>query len=152
MNLLPPFSLKNNELKDTFADSETFTNLAFHFTKCTIDMNNMILSSAITAIVGFIAGKLDLNPTIVVPAVSALAGILLKQNAQNGATSGLIGGGVLGAVTSLMGDPGLGGFLSSVLGENSGMLVGSLLGGGILGGAGGGIGGLLQGMTNKSKS
>lgn len=115
-------------------------------------MNNMLISSLITAVAGFIANKMGISPTIVVPVVSALAGILLKQNVKDGALSGLIGGGVLGAASSAMGDPGLGGILSSVMGENSSSLLGSLLGGGVLGGAGGGIGGLLQGMINKGKS
>lgn len=112
-------------------------------------MNNMLLSSLITAVAGYIATKLGINPAIAVPVVSALAGILLKQNVQNGAASGLIGGGVLGAASAAMGDPGLGGILTSVMGVGGGGVLGSLLGGGILGGAGGGIGGFLQGMINK---
>lgn len=113
-------------------------------------MKNMLLSSAITLVVGFICNKFlpAGSATWAVPAVSALAGILLKQTPQNGAVSGLAGGGILGAVLSAMGDGGMGSILSSVLGDNSGIL-GSLLGGGILGGAGGGIGGFLQGMLNK---
>ena len=112
-------------------------------------MNNMLISSLITAVAGFIANKLGINPVIAVPVVSALAGILMKQNAQNGAVSGLIGGGVLGAASSAMGDPGMGGILSAVMGDGSAGVLGSLLGGTILGGAGGGIGGFLQGMINK---
>lgn len=119
----------------------------FHI-KTNIFMNNILLSSAITAVAGFIASKLGISPTIAVPVVSALAGLLLKQSPQNGALSGLLGGGALGAASSAMGDPGLGSILTSVLGENSGML-GSLLGGGLLGGAGGGVGGFLQGLINK---
>lgn len=115
-------------------------------------MNSMLISSLITAVAGFIANKMGISTTIVVPVVSALAGILMKQNTQNSALSGLVGGSVLGAASSAMGDPGLGGILSSVLGDNSTTLLGSLLGGGVLGGAGGGIGGFLQGMINKGKS
>ena len=114
-------------------------------------MNNILLSSLVTAAGGFIANKLGLSPAIAVPVLSALAGILFKQSPQNGAAAGLLGGGVLGAASAAMGDPGFGSILASVLGENSGIL-GSLLGGGLLGGAGGGIGGFLQGMLNKGKA
>ncbi|MCC6280801.1 MAG: hypothetical protein IT262_09380 [Saprospiraceae bacterium] len=113
-------------------------------------MKNTLLSSAITLVVGFLCNKFlpAGSATWAVPAVSALAGILLKQTPKDGALSGLAGGGVLGAILSATGDGGLGSILGGVLGENSGLL-GSLLGGGILGGAGGGIGGFLQGMINK---
>ena len=126
-----------------------FNQLYLTHIKTSFFMNNMLLSSVLTAAAGFIASKLGISATIVVPIVSALAGFLFKQTPANGATSGLIGGGVLGAASSAMGMPSeLGGVLSSVLGENSGML-GALLGGGLLGGAGGGLGGFLQGMLNK---
>ena len=113
-------------------------------------MKITLLSSAITLVVGFLCNKFLTagSATWAVPAVSALAGILLKQTPKDGALSGLAGGGVLGAILSATGDGGLGSILGGVLGENSGLL-GSLLGGGILGGAGGGIGGFLQGMINK---
>lgn len=116
-------------------------------------MKNTLLSSAITLVVGFLCNKFlpAGAATWAVPAVSALAGILLKQTPKDGALSGLAGGGVLGAILSATGDGGLGSILGGVLGENSGLL-GSLLGGGVLGGAGGGIGGFLQGMINKGKA
>jgi hypothetical protein len=115
-------------------------------------MKNMLFSSLGTLIVGFICNKF-LPPgaaTWAVPAISALAGIFLKQSPQNAATSGLLGGGLLGGLSSAMGDPGLGSILAGVLGgETAGGILGSVLGGGVLGGAGGGIGGFLQGMLNK---
>lgn len=118
-------------------------------------MKNMLMSSAGTLVIGFLCNKF-LPPgmaTFAVPAVSALAGILLKQSPQQAATSGLAGGGALGLVTSLMGDGGMGSILSGVLGSGaaSGVLS-SVLGGGALGGAGGGVGGFLQGMLNKEKA
>ncbi len=117
-------------------------------------MNNMLLSAAITAVVGFICNKF-LPPgsaTWAVPAVSALAGIFLKQTPKDGALSGLMGGGVLGGLAGAMGDGGLGSILGAVMGDSANGVLGSVLGGGILGGAGGGIGGFLQGMLNKSKA
>lgn len=117
-------------------------------------MNNMLLSSLITAVVGFICNKF-LPPgsaTWAVPAISAVASIFLKQTPKDGALSGLMGGGVLGGVASSMGGGSLGGILGSVLGDGGGGLLGSILGGGVLGGAGGGIGGFLQGMLNKGKA
>jgi hypothetical protein len=118
-------------------------------------MKNMLFSSAGTLVLGFLCNKF-LPPgmaTIAVPAISALAGIVMKQGPQQAATSGLIGGGALGALSSLMGDGGMGSILSSVLGsEASSGLLGSLLGGGVLGGAGGGVGGFLQNMLNKEKA
>lgn len=71
-----------------------------------------------------------------------------------GATSGALGGGVLGIVASLLNDPAIGSnLLGGVLGqETADGLIGSLIGGGVLGGAGGGIGGFLQGMLNKAKA
>jgi hypothetical protein len=119
-------------------------------------MKNMLLSSAGTLVIGFLCNKFlpAGMATMAVPAVSALAGILMKQGPQQAATSGLLGGGALGALTSLI--PGAGGGLGSVLGsvlggDMAGGLVGSLLGGGLLGGAGGGVGGFLQNMLNKAK-
>ncbi len=127
----------------------------FYQYKTNFFMKNMLLSSLGTLVVGFICNKFlpAGSATWAVPAVSALAAIFLKQAPQQAATSGLIGGGALGAVTSLMGDGGIGSFLGSVLGgDMAGGLLGSLLGGGVLGGAGGGIGGFLQGMLNKSQT
>jgi len=117
-------------------------------------MKNTLISSLITLVGGFLANKFlpAGSATWAVPLISALAGIFLKQTPKDGALSGLAGGGVLGAVASGMGDPGLGSFLGGLLGESSGGMLGSLLGGGILGGAGGGIGGFLQGMLNKSQA
>lgn len=114
-------------------------------------MKNTLLSSAITLVVGYICNKFlpAGAATWAIPAVSALAGILLKQTPKDGALSGLAGGGILGAILSATGDGGLGAILGGVLGDNANGILGSLLGGGILGGAGGGIGGLLQGMLNK---
>ncbi|MEQ1745821.1 MAG: hypothetical protein ABMA02_10365 [Saprospiraceae bacterium] len=118
-------------------------------------MNNTLISSAITLVVGFLANKFlpAGSATWAVPLVSAVAGVLLKQSPKDGATSGAIGGGALGALASLIGDPSVGGMLSGILGgDTANGLLGSLLGGGVLGGAGGGIGGFLQGMLNKPKS
>jgi hypothetical protein len=126
-------------------------NLYFLTKQNVFSMKNMLLSSAGTLVIGFLCNKF-LPPgmaTFAVPAVSALAGILMKQDPQQAATSGLVGGGALGAITSLMGDNGMGTLLSSVLGSGA---LSSILGGGVLGGAGGGIGGLLQGMLNKEKA
>lgn len=118
--------------------------------KTTIIMNNMILSSLLTAGAGFIASKIGIPPSIVVPIVSALAGFLFKQSPTNGAAAGAAGGGILGAAAAGMGtDLGLGSILGSVMGDGGAGVLGSLLGGGLLGGAGGGLGGLLQGMMNK---
>lgn len=118
-------------------------------------MKNMLLSSAGTLILGYICNKF-LPPNIAamaVPAISALAGIVMKQGPQQAATSGLVGGGALGALSSILGDPSLGSILSGVLGDSTANgLLGSLLGGGVLGGAGGGIGGFLQNMLNKDKA
>ncbi len=130
--------------------------LTFYKTKFLL-MNSMLLSSVVTAVVGFLGNKFlpAGSSTWLLPLVSAVAGIIFKQNPKNGAASGAMGGGLLGAVLGGMGDaagPGLGGILSSVLGESSSGLLGSLLGGGLLGGAGGGIGGFLQGMLNKGGS
>jgi hypothetical protein len=118
-------------------------------------MKNMLLSSLGTLVIGYLCNKFlpAGSATWAVPAVSALLGVALKQTPQNGALSGLLGGGVLGAASSAMGDPGLGSLLSGVLGSDTANgLLGSLLGGGVLGGAGGGIGGLLQGMLNKQNT
>lgn len=127
--------------------------LIFNKTK-RITMKNILMSSAGTLVIGFLCTKF-LPPsiaTIAVPAISALAGIILKQGPQQAATSGAIGGGVLGALSSALGDPGLGSILSGVLGSDmANGVLGSLLGGGVLGGAGGGIGGFIQNMLNKSK-
>ncbi len=114
-------------------------------------MQNTLISSAITLIAGFIANKFlpAGSATWAIPLISAVAGILLKQTPKDGATSGLLGGGVLGAIAGAMGDGGISSVLSGALG--SGML-GSVLGTGVLGGAGGGIGGFLQGMLNKGKA
>ena len=113
-------------------------------------MNNMLISSLLTAAAGFIASKLGISSAIVVPIVSALAGFLFKQTPANGATAGALGGGILGAASSAMGMPTeLGSVLTAVMGEGNSGLLGSLLGGGLLGGAGGGLGGFLQGMLNK---
>jgi hypothetical protein len=118
-------------------------------------MKNMLMSSAGTLVIGFLCNKF-LPPgmaTLAVPAVSALAGIFLKQSPQQAATSGLAGGGALGLVSSLMGDGGMGSILSGVLGSDAASgILGSVLGGGALGGAGGGVGGFLQGMLNKTKA
>ncbi len=116
-------------------------------------MNNMLLSSGITAVVGFLCNKFLPGSAIwAVPAVSALAGIFLKQTPKDGAVSGLMGGGVLGGLASLLGDGGVGSILGAVMGDSANGVLGNILGGGILGGAGGGIGGFLQGMLNKSKA
>lgn len=116
-------------------------------------MNNMLLSSVITAVVGFLVNKfMPGASTWAIPAISALAGIFLKQSPKDGAVSGLMGGGVLGAISSAMGDGGMGSILAGVLGENANGILGSLLGGGVLGGAGGGIGGFLQSMLNKGNT
>jgi len=120
-----------------------------------IRMNNTLISSAITLVAGFLANKFlpAGSATWAVPLISAVAGILLKQSPKDGATSGALGGGALGALAGLLGDPSVGSILSGVLGgETANGLLGSLLGGGVLGGAGGGIGGFLQGMLNKGKS
>lgn len=117
-------------------------------------MQNTLISSAITLVGGFLANKfMPGSATWAVPLLSALAGVFLKQTPKDGAVSGLLGGGVLGAAASAMGDGGIGSILSGVLGgETAGGLLGSILGGGVLGGAGGGIGGFLQGMLNKGKA
>lgn len=117
-------------------------------------MKNTLLSSLITLVAGFLANKFlpAGSATWAVPLISAVAGVLLKQSPKDGALSGLAGGGVLGVVANLLGDPGVGSFLSGILGDNAGGLLGGLLGGGVLGGAGGGIGGFLQGMMNKSQA
>ncbi len=127
-----------------------FYQLFLSYIKTTIIMNNMILSSLLTAGAGFIASKLGISASIVVPIVSALAGFLFKQSPANGAAAGAAGGGILGAAAAGMGmDSGLGSILGSVMGDGGAGVLGSLLGGGLLGGAGGGLGGLLQGMMNK---
>lgn len=117
-------------------------------------MNNMLISSLITAVAGFICNKFlpAGSATWAVPAISALAGIFLKQTPKDGALSGLLGGGVLGGVAGAMGDGGLGSILGAVMGDSANGVLGSILGGGVLGGAGGGIGGFLQGMLNKGKA
>lgn len=117
-------------------------------------MKNMLFSSLGTLVLGFLVNKFlpAGSATWAVPLISALAGIFLKQTPANAATSGALGGGLLGAVDSAMGGTGLGSILAGVLGESSSGLLGSLLGGGVLGGAGGGIGGFLQTMMNKSSA
>jgi hypothetical protein len=114
----------------------------------------MLISSLITAVAGFICNKFlpAGSATWAVPAISALAGIFLKQTPKDGALSGLLGGGVLGGVAGAMGDGGLGSILGAVMGDSANGVLGSILGGGVLGGAGGGIGGFLQGMLNKGKA
>ncbi|MCB0533393.1 MAG: hypothetical protein H6574_16810 [Lewinellaceae bacterium] len=117
-------------------------------------MQNTLISSAITLVAGFLANKFlpEGSATWAVPLISALAGVFLKQTPKDGGLSGLLGGGVLGAVASATGDGGLGSILSAVLGgDTANGMLGSILGGGILGGAGGGVGGFLQGMLNKGK-
>jgi hypothetical protein len=117
-------------------------------------MNNMLLSSVVTLVVGFICNKFlpAGSATWAVPLISAVAGIIFKQDPKNGALSGAIGGGVLGGLAGALGTPGLGGMLSSVLGDSASGVLGSVLGGGVLGGAGGGIGGFIQGMMNKNQT
>lgn len=105
--------------------------------------------------IGFLCNKF-LPPSmamLAVPAVSALAGIFMKQGPQQAAASGAIGGGALGLIGSLMGDGGMGSLLSGVLGSTgAGGILSSVLGGGAVAGAGGGVGGFLQGMLNKEKA
>jgi len=141
--------------KDIFALGRQINHHFFNKTKRTKNMNTTLISSAITLIAGFLVNKFlpAGSATWAVPLISALAGIVLKQDPKAGATSGALGGGVLGVVASLLGDPSIGSALGGVLGqETADGLVGSLLGGGVLGGAGGGVGGFLQGLLNKAKA
>jgi hypothetical protein len=140
------FTFALPELKSTFLHSKQ--------NESCIMNKNALMSSAATLVIGFLVNKfMPGASTWAVPAISALASILLKQDPKGGALSGLLGGGVLGGLSGAMAGAdgtGLGSLLGGMLGDNGGLLS-SLLGGGILGGAGGGIGGFLQGMLNKQQ-